>query len=353
MMQLPSRDEMMRAFLASDEVYDGLFFVGVKTTSIFCRPICPARKPKPENCDFFATAEDALHAGFRPCLRCAPTQAKGSIPDWLSPVFKSLDETPDLRLTGASLRELGVDPARARRWFLRHHGQSLAVYARNRRLGHALKELRKGASIDDAALNHGYESHSGFRDAFSRQFGDTPGRSRSQEPILTTIYPSPVGPLLLGATDEGICLLEFQDPERLAHQLGGLEKAFKLRAIPGEHRWLDAVRGELDRYFSGELKSFATPLVLRGTAFQERCWRELMKIPYAETLSYVELARRIDNPGASRAVGTANGANRIAIIIPCHRVVNVNGKLGGYGGGLWRKQRLLELEQGSRGLWKG
>ena len=156
--------------------------------------------------------------------------------------------------------------------------------------------------------------------------------------------------MLAGAIDEGLCLLEFTDKDRLEAQVGRLERLFRRPLTAGEHPHLTQARHELARYFDGTLTDFTVPIVFRGTPFQERVWRHLVRIPYGETLSYAQLAVRVESPGGQRAVGGANGMNRIAVIIPCHRVVNSNGKLGGYGGGLWRKEWLLAHERGTRNL---
>jgi O-6-methylguanine DNA methyltransferase len=161
---------------------------------------------------------------------------------------------------------------------------------------------------------------------------------------------SPVGPLVAGATSEGLCLLEFSDRRMLEAQLSTLRRRLGMPLVPGRNRWLDALRGQLAQYFAGDRESFDLPLVIRGTPFQERVWRMLLTIPFGEAWSYRDVARRIGQPSATRAVGTANGMNRIAIVIPCHRVVNADGRLGGYGGGLWRKQYLLDLERGQAAI---
>jgi AraC family transcriptional regulator of adaptative response/methylated-DNA-[protein]-cysteine methyltransferase len=341
---------MERAFLAGDRSFDGLFVTGVRTTGIFCRPSCPARKPKPENLEFFATPAEALAGGYRACKRCEPLAASGTPPTWLKPLFDRLAVEPDARLTAAELDELGLEPARVRRWFKQQLGMTFAEFSRSRRLGRALDTLRNGGELDDAALGHGFESHSGFRDAFAKHFGAPPGAARDGQCLWAEVVSSPLGPLLIAATDGGICLLEFSDPARVDVTLGRLKREFDLPLVPGPHRWIDRLKVELAEYFAGRRRDFTVPVVAPGTAFQERVWAELQRIPFAETISYGELARRIGNPDAQRAVGLANGANRIAIVIPCHRVVNSGGKLGGYGGGLWRKRLLLELERTGKPL---
>lgn len=160
---------------------------------------------------------------------------------------------------------------------------------------------------------------------------------------------TPLGPLIAAAREDGLCLLEYTRPERLEPQLETLRRAFRCDVIPGESPHLTHVRDELAAYFAGSLSRFTVPLVVAGTRFQERVWGALLRIPYGQTCSYEELSRTVGAAGAQRAVGHANGRNRIAIVIPCHRVINKSGKLGGYGGELWRKEALLRLE-GGRGL---
>ncbi len=249
------------------------------------------------------------------------------------------------RIKDSELRRSGIDPFRVRRYFRKHCGMTFQAYCRARRMGGALDQLRRGASLDDVALGNGYESHSGFRDAFSRTFGRPPGTSHGLDCIVVSWEESPLGPLIAAANDRGICLLEFTDRRMLETQFRTLKKLFACAIVPGENAHLNQLRKELEKYFAGDLKQFSVPLVYPGTPFQERVWNELLRIPYGHTRSYEDVARRIGSADAQRAVGHANGTNRIAIVIPCHRVVNKDGKLGGYGGGLRRKQHLLDLEK--------
>ena len=336
---------MMRAFLAGDRSFDGLFVAGVRTTGIYCRPSCPARKPKPENLEFFATAGEAELAGYRACRRCEPHLQDGATPDWLKPLFTRIEAEPDRRWTGDDLRALGLEPARVRHWFQQQHGRTFAAHCRELRLGRALDTLRAGESLDDAALGHGFESHSGFREAFARHFGRPPGGARQVDCVHAEVVPSPLGPLLIAASDSGICLLEFSDPVRLDVTLGRLKRQLGMPLVSGQHPLLIQLKSELAEYFAANRKHFTVPLHAPGTPFQERVWSGLGRIPYGATWSYADLARHVGNPKGSRAIGLANGSNRIAILIPCHRVVNSGGALGGYGGGLWRKRLLLELER--------
>jgi AraC family transcriptional regulator of adaptative response/methylated-DNA-[protein]-cysteine methyltransferase len=338
--------EMERAFFAKDASYDGLFFTGVRTTGIFCRPSCPARKPHRRNIEFFPSVSRAMFAGYRPCRRCRPLETDGRPPEWVETLLARVDGDPERRIRSADLRAMGLTPERVRRHFQRSYGMTFDAYCRARRLGGALEQLRQGADLDSVAFDAGYESLSGFREAFSRHFGTSPGRGRQGEHIRIAWLRTPLGPMIAGATDEGLCLLEFTDRRMLERQLSILGRRFQLPLAPGHHAHLRQVKDEMACYFRGELQRFSVPLKVVGSEFQRRVWSALLEIPYGETRSYKDLARSVRSPDAVRAVGQANGMNRISIVIPCHRVVNADGRLGGYGGGLWRKQRLLALEQG-------
>jgi AraC family transcriptional regulator of adaptative response/methylated-DNA-[protein]-cysteine methyltransferase len=260
-----------------------------------------------------------------------------------------VEAEPDTPLKAADLRELGVTPERARRWFQEHYGMSFAAWCRGSRLAGAFMRIRQGATLDDATFDSGFQSHSGFRDAFSRLFGEAPGQSRNGgECVMITMLGSPLGPLLAGATDRGINFLEYTERRMLEHNLKLLRRRFGCGVVPGQHPLLERLRVELAEYFQGSRRRFTLPLDSRGTPFQANVWEQLRQIPYGETISYDELARRVGQPTAQRAVARANGMNSIAILIPCHRVIGKDGSLTGYGGGLWRKRLLLELEQTGR-----
>jgi AraC family transcriptional regulator, regulatory protein of adaptative response / methylated-DNA-[protein]-cysteine methyltransferase len=345
---LPTRVEMERAFAAKDASYDGVFYVAVKTTGIFCRPSCPSR-PNLENVEFFLTVKDCLFAGYRACKRCHPLEANGKPPEWAQALISRVEAAPDVRLKAADLRDLGIAPERARRWFQEHYGMSFAAWCRGNRLAGAFMRIRRGAALDDAIFDSGFQSHSGFREAYSRVFGDAPGRSRVKgERVVIAMLESPLGPLLAGATDEGIVLLEYTDRRMLEHNLKALRRRFDCAIVPGQHPLLEQLRGELTEYFEGKRQEFTVPLASRGTPFQDKVWQELRRIPYNQTIAYDELARRVGQVTAQRAVARANGMNCVCILIPCHRVIGKDGSLTGYGGGLWRKRLLLELERTGR-----
>jgi AraC family transcriptional regulator of adaptative response/methylated-DNA-[protein]-cysteine methyltransferase len=343
---LPSIKEIERAIKRRDASYDGVFFTAVKTTGIFCRHSCPARAALPKNRVYFATAREALFAGYRPCKRCRPMETNGQPAEWVAQLLSIVERDPATRRPDQFLRGMGIDPARARRYFLKHYNMTFQAYCRGRRMSTALEQIRTGAKLDDVALGNGYDSHSGFREAFQNTFGKAPGKSRSDDHLVASWVESPVGPLVLAANHKAICLLEFSDRRALETQFGVIRNRHQCAVVPGSNDVIELLKQELQEYFARRLTKFTAPLDYRGTPFQKRVWDQLRKIPYGETLSYEGLARAIGCAGAQRAVGHANGQNRIAIVIPCHRVVNKGGKLGGYGGGLWRKQYLLDLERG-------
>jgi AraC family transcriptional regulator of adaptative response/methylated-DNA-[protein]-cysteine methyltransferase len=334
---------MYRALVARDASYEGVFYLGVRTTGIFCRPTCPARKPKRENVQFFATTREAVAAGYRPCRRCAPMKPDGAAPAWLEGLLRQVEEDPTRRWTDADLRASGLDPARVRRWFRRQHSMTFHAYQRARRLGLALGQLRTGDDIMGAAYDHGYESLSGFREAFAHLFGEPPRQSSKGHVVLTRVL-TPLGPLVAAAGENGLCLLEFADRAILEAQIKRLRDYLDCVVTPGSNRHIEQVESELEEYFAGRRTEFDVPLEAPGTPFQNRVWQALREIPYGETRSYEQIAKAIGKPKAVRAVGSANGANRIPIVIPCHRVVRADGSLGGYGGELWRKRYLLQLE---------
>lgn len=345
---LPPAPEMYRAICERDGSYEGVFVAAIRTTGIFCRPGCPAKRPRPENVEFFPAPREALLAGYRPCKRCRPLEANGATPAWLRPLIEATEESPGQRLRDADLFALGLEPGRVRRWFQVHYGMTFHAYQRARRLGLALGRLRHGDDLTRTAYEHGYESLSAFRDAFSQLFDEPPGRKRSSEAVVVTRLLTPLGPMLAGATAEGICLLEFADRPMLETQLRRLRRRFDTAIVPGESPHITQLDRELKRYFAGELFEFSVPLIYPGTEFQLACWDWLRSIPYGSTRTYSEQAEALGRAQARRAVGRANGDNRLAILIPCHRVVGADGRLSGYGGGVWRKRFLLEHEKAQR-----
>ena len=343
---LPDDETLYAALVNKDGDFEGVFVVGVRTTGIFCRPTCTARKPKRENVEFFASVHDALLHGYRPCKVCTPLEHQGAAPDWLKPLLAEISDDPLIRLKDGDLRTRGLEPSRVRYWFKKQHGMTFQAYLRALRIAQAFGRIKHGERVTGTAFESGYESLSGFADQFKKTAGFAPGKSREGQLIATTRMLTPLGPMLAGATDDGICLLEFVDRRMLETQLQRLGKRLNAECVPGFSKHFDRLNDQLTEYFSGKRREFDVPLLLPGTPFQKRVWAGLRAIPYGSTRSYREQAEMIGLPHAVRAVAKANGDNRIAIIIPCHRVIGADGELVGYGGGLWRKRYLLNLESG-------
>jgi AraC family transcriptional regulator of adaptative response/methylated-DNA-[protein]-cysteine methyltransferase len=275
-------------------------------------------------------------------------------PNWLAPLLDEIRKQPDIRLKDHDLRVRGLDPVQVRRTFKRGFGMTFQAYQRACRLGTAMKALHGGAATIDAGMDAGFESDSGFRDAFARVFGETPGRARGTELLTASWIDTPLGPMLAIAGDGGLELLEFVDRRALETELRELRETLSstrsarsgqgAAIVPGDHPVLRRTADQLREYFAGTRRDFDLPLKQRGSEFQLAAWRALCEIPYGETRSYSDMARRVGSPGAVRAIGRVNGQNRIAIVVPCHRVIRSDGSLCGYGGGRWRKQWLLDLE---------
>lgn len=337
-------NQKYQALVEKDPLYDGAFYVGVKTTGIFCRTICTARKPKRENVNFYDSIQEAMAAGFRPCKICRPMESIGKIPDEIAALIHEVETNPHIKIKEGMLRERGLDPGTVRRWFKKHYHMSFSAFCRMQRISLAYGNIREGDNITEAAMSSGYESISGFSDAFQKALGSTPSSSKETAVLLYKRFDTVIGPMITAGNDSGICLLEFGDRRMLETELRDIQNRFKATLIPGRNTHIDTVIEEVQAYLSGQLKVFTVPLLTPGTEFQNLVWKALRGIPYGEVRSYQEQAASIGRPNAVRAVGTANGMNRIAIIIPCHRVIGADGKLVGYGGGLWRKDWLLKHE---------
>lgn len=341
---LPNRDTMYQAFVEKDPSFEGLFVMGVRTTGIFCRPTCPARKPKPENVEFFPRCGDALAAGYRPCKRCQPLQAKGTTPDWLKPLLAAVDADPSRRWTSQDVRDFGIEPARVRRWFQAEHGMTFLAYLRSRRLGEAFSRIKSGSDILEAAATADYDSVSGFCDALRKRSGTSATKSKERLQLRVHQVASPLGPIMVAGTEEMVYLVEFWDRRMLETQFTVLEKRLNAVFFPGETNATRELAKELELYFSGKLTVFKTPIQFPGTEHQKQVWQGLLDVPTGTTWTYRQLAAHIGKPSAVRSVARAVGENRFAIVIPCHRIVGSDGNLTGYGGGLWRKRFLLGHE---------
>lgn len=335
---------MYEALVNKDSQFEGLFYAAVKTTGIFCRSTCTARKPRRENVEFFETTREALTHGYRPCKVCRPLEKAGVLPTGIKSVMEELHANPDLKLTDYMLVKKGIDPATTRRWFLKNHGITFQAYQRLTRINKAMTHIRNGDKVIEAAFENGYESLSGFQHSFKKATNHSPLQSKKVTQLTATRISTPLGPMLTVATDDGICLLEFTDRRMLETELKQLQSIYKTSILPGTSTYFTLVEKQLEEYFDGKRKAFDIPLVSPGTSFQQKVWKELQQIPYGTTRSYKQQAIAIGNPNAVRAVAKANGYNRLCIVVPCHRVIGDDGHLTGYGGGIWRKKWLLDHE---------
>jgi AraC family transcriptional regulator of adaptative response/methylated-DNA-[protein]-cysteine methyltransferase len=333
--------QMQAAFAARDRSQDGLFVVGVTSTSIYCRPSCPARRPKPENVLFFSDGESAEAAGFRACKRCKPDDtardevAVGAAVD----TIRQAEAPPLLEQLAASA---GYSPAHFQRVFKRLTGLSPAVYFRALREERTRDALSGSGRVSDAIYDSGFEAPSRFYDGMQGRLGMTPSvwaKGGQGMTIRWAVVETSLAPMLVAATDKGVCRLAFNEG------LADLQRRFpKAELVEGGDEFaalLERVVAAVEAPGTGG----DIPLDVQGTAFQEAVWRELRKIPKGETRTYAQIAAAAGNPKAVRAAGSAKGAHNVAVLIPCHRVVRSDGSLGGYAYGEAIKAKLLERER--------
>ena len=328
------------AFMRRDRRWDGRVVGAVHTTGIYCKPSCPAKRPKRENVTFYADGAEARAAGFRACLRCKPDEVgrdRQAVAKAVE-IIERADEPPSLaEIAGA----VGYAPHHFQRIFKRDLGVSPAEYARGLRTRRAEAALKDSGRITDAVYDAGYSGPSGFYSDAKERLGMTPSAWRDGgrgETIRWTHFDSPLGEMLIAATSKGICRLTFDDSEV------SLRRLFPNAVIVKDDGGLkELVEGALAA-IEQPLAAHDLPIDVAGTAFQEAVWRELRRIPAGETRSYADIAAAIGHPKAVRAVGSANGDNHVCVLIPCHRVIRSDGSLGGYGGGIERKKKLLAAE---------
>ena len=333
-------DTAWAAFMRRDRSWDGRIIGAVTTTGIYCKPSCPARRPRRENVIFYSSVEEARLAGYRACMRCKPDEVGRDREAEAAAVkmIERAEEAPSLAELAAAV---GYAPHHFQRIFKRDLGISPAEYSRGLRNRRTEQALKANGRVTDAVYDAGYQSPSGFYSDAKERLGMTPSAWRDGgrgETIRWTTFDSPLGELFIAATSKGICRLTFDDSE------ASLRRLFPKATIVRDD-------GSLKEFVEGTLKTIDSPLAapdlpidVAGTAFQEAVWRELRKIPAGETRSYAQIAAAIGQPKAVRAVGTANGDNHVSVLIPCHRVIRSDGSLGGYGGGIERKKKLLAAE---------
>ncbi|MFS4446905.1 bifunctional transcriptional activator/DNA repair enzyme AdaA [Maribacter sp. 2307UL18-2] len=333
------------ALLNREQSFVGIFFVGVKTTAVFCIATCRARKPKLENVEFYTSFKEALAHGYRPCKICKPTQNANQAPKQVEIAMELVKNHPKEKISDFRLRQNKVSPEIVRRWFKKNYGMTFHAYQRMYRINSAFQELKTRKKVTATAFDTSYESLSGFGYTYKKLLGQSPQKSLEDHIILISRLTTPIGPMFICATDIGICLLEFVDRRMLETEFKDLQRLLKARIITGENEHIKQAKNEISEYFNGQRKVFDVKVHTPGTDFQNSVWNSLIKIPFGETSTYKQQAERIEKPKAIRAVASANGCNRIAILVPCHRVIGSNGKLTGYGGGMERKRWLLDHER--------
>ena len=345
-------DKSWDAVLSRDAATDGRFVYAVKTTGVYCRPTCPSRRPLRKNGEFFATPADAEKAGYRACLRCRPSSAANNVMNRVvHDLARQIDAHPEQTVRLEQLaKRAGYSPFHLQRNFKAIMGSTPKEYQTAARVRTLKQELRNDAPVADAIYQAGFGSGSRVYEKADGQLGMTPSEYRSGGKGLTISYASaetPLGRLMIGATDRGICFLQFGDSDSaLTRELGRQFPAAVTQPMPATHKkQFDSWMAALNRHLRGREPQLDLPLDVRGTAFQLIVWRYLQKLPYGEVRSYGEVAAAIGRPSAVRAVARACASNGVALLIPCHRVVRGTGELGGYRWGLQRKRVLLDTER--------
>lgn len=334
-------DARWDAVLRRDKAYDGCFVTGVLSTGIYCRPSCAARHPKRANVRFFAAGAAARAAGLRPCKRCQPDDVARDEGAVLAAITAIKQSEEPLALADLAQRT-GYSPTHFQRIFTRHTGLSPAAYARALRDERARVALSEAARVTDAIYDAGFSGPSRFYDNLDGRMGMSASAwvgGGNGVTIHWAVVPTSLGAMLVAATDKGVCRLSF-DEGRAA-----LEARFPAATLVEGGADFERLLGDVVAAVEAPVNGFDhIPIDVKGTAFQEAVWRELRKIPAGETRSYADIAAAVGKPKAVRAAGSANGANNVAVLIPCHRVVRSDGSLGGYAYGLPIKEALLKRE---------
>ena len=339
-----SKELMYDAIVRKDTTFEGVFFTAVKTTGIFCRPSCTARKPKKENVEFYTSTKECIAKGFRPCKVCYPLETLNYTPPEIQKILDEIQSNPQNKIKDLDVEHFGLEPSFLRRWFIKNHGMTFHAFQRMYRINSAFKKIQQGETITNSAFDSGYESLSGFNDSFKNIFGVSPKNGIKQTIIDYKKIETTLGTMVTCVTKNGLCLLEFADNKMLETELELIAKQYNATIIQGQNPLFDEIEKQLNEYFEGQRIQFTIELDIIGTDFQQKVWKTLQTIPYGEMRSCKEQALLLNLSKSMRAVANANRKNRISIIIPCHRISDVDGKLTSYGGGIWRKEYLLNLE---------
>ncbi len=343
-----SDENRWQAVMARDAALDGAFVFAVSSTGVFCRPSCPSRRPHRQNVQFFDRAIDAEQAGYRACLRCRPKAADGNPQAVLvRAVCRYVEQHIEDRLTLPLLaKEFRRSPFHLQRTFKAVLGVSPKAYIDACRLRQVKQNLQAGHSVTTSLYAAGYGSSSRLYERTASHLGMTPEKYRRgamAAVVRYTIADSPLGRMLVAATDKGICSIQFADTDAELQQ--GLMREFPFAVRRRDDEQMAQWKHSLAQLIEGSSANPSLPLDIRATAFQRRVWESLQRIPRGETRSYGEVARKIGMPSAARAVARACATNPVAVAIPCHRVVREDGQLGGYRWGLGRKEQLLAMEK--------
>lgn len=351
-MNMPQERTLRRAVAERNEAFDGRFVYGVVTTGVYCRPSCPSRRPNPENLRFFASPNAAEAGGFRPCKRCRPKENPERLE--LESLARHIEGHAEQRLPLAELAaRVGWSSSRLQRRFKAAFGVSPKTYQDGIRARNFKAELKAGNTVTGAVYAAGYGSSSRAYGGAARNIGMTPKRYRegaAGETIYHAFRQTALGPLLLAATNEGVCFAQFgENREALVGQLrrefpNATHRTSRAQGSPALTDWIEALGKHLEQ--RGPAPDLA--LDLRGTAFQLKVWEFLLGVEPGDVVSYGEVAAGIGKPTAVRAAAAACGANRVAVLVPCHRVLRGDGALGGYRWGAERKRTLLDAERRTR-----
>lgn len=353
-----SSDERWQAVVDRDAALDGRFVFAVSSTGVYCRPSCAARRPRRENVAFFAAPVQAEAAGYRACLRCHPELLGGNQSDGVKAICRFIEQHLDEPLTLDRLgEEFRQSPFHLQRRFKAALGITPREYADSCRLRLLKRNLQAGESVTSAMYGAGYGSSSRLYERTASQLGMTPDKYRRgaiAAAIRYTCADSPLGRMLIAATDRGICAIQFARTD--GELMEGLKREFPFAVRKpddgGLKAWvktlIESMRGRMSGKNHPSFQHDSLPLDIRATAFQRRVWTYLQSIPFGETASYRKVAKGIGRPTAARAVARACATNPVAVAIPCHRVVREDGSMGGYRWGIERKKTLLEIEQRAR-----
>lgn len=345
------QDQFWTAVLTRDSQFDGRFVFAVSSTGIYCRPSCPARRPRRDRVSFFSLPQTAEQSGFRPCKRCRP-QERNADPqvDLVHRACRLIEgnseETMDLETLGSSL---GISSFHLQRTFKNIMGVSPREYSEACRTNRFKSGVKAGKSVTDAMYDAGYGSSSRLYERADAELGMTPatyGRGGAAMKIQYATAKTEFGHLLVAATSRGLCSVTLGD--KVTDLESNLEKEFAAAEIQKDENTLAEVLKQIVAYLEGKQLKLSLPLDIRATAFQRQVWQLLQQIPYGSTLSYSEVAEAIGRPTAVRAVARACASNPVALVIPCHRVIREDKSLGGYRWGLERKKNLLKAEEHRR-----